>query len=66
MIEYNGNIYLSANSVPKLDPNKATQEAGMILHVFMKYTIVRCGHPERELTELMRNFTAALLVCDPK
>ena len=68
MIEYNGYIYLSANSVPKLEPGKSNAGgrydiAGVLNEIYNRRTL---DIPNTELTELMRNnFTAALLVCDP-
>ena len=68
MIEYNGNIYLSANSVPKLDPEQSNAggryDIARVLNEIYNRTVLDI--PNAELTELMRNnFTAALLVCDP-
>jgi hypothetical protein len=68
MIEYNGNIYLSAHSVPKLDPGESNAGgrddiARVLNEIFNRKD---WDIPNTELTELMRNnFTAALLVCDP-
>ncbi len=68
MIEYNGNIYLSAYSVPKLNLDESSaggrEEIAHVLNeIFSRQTI---DIPNVELTELMRkNFTAALLVCNP-
>lgn len=68
MIEYNGNIYLSAHSVPKLDPGEnnagGRYDVARVLNEIFKRKVLDI--PNTELTELMRNnFTAALLVCDP-
>ncbi len=69
MFDYNGKIWLSAYSVPKLDPGEGTAGgrydiAGILNPIF--------EHEEfdisnEELTKRVRaNFTAVLLVCDPE
>ena len=68
MIEYNGSIYLSANTVPKLVPGAGSaggrHDVAHVLNEIFNREILEI--PNTELTELMRNnYTAALLVCDP-
>ena len=68
MIEYNGKIYISAHSVPKLSPGESNAGGRYdIAHVLNKiYDGDQMDIQNSELTELMRNiFTATLLVCDP-
>ncbi len=68
MIEYNGNIYLSAHSVSKLDPEESNEGGRDDISRVLNEIFNRKGWDisNTELTELMRNnFTAALLVCDP-
>ena len=68
MIEYNGNIYLSAYSVPALNNDERnaggrTDIARILNYIFdnKKFEI-----SNEELTKLVRdNFTAVLLVCEP-
>ncbi len=69
MIEYNGNVFLSAYSVPKLndDENNAggRNEIARILNYIFDNKKVDIS--STELTKLVRdNFTAILLVCNPE
>ena len=68
MIEYNGNIYLSAYSVPKLadeDQNAGGRyEIAAVLNYLFDNDIWEIS--SEELTPMVRdNYTAMLLVCDP-
>lgn len=68
MIEYNGNIYLSAYSVPKLadeDQNAGGRyEIAAVLNYLFDNNIWEIS--SEELTPMVRdNYTAMLLVCDP-
>ena len=68
MIEYNGNIYLSAYSVPKLaDEDQSAggrYEIAAVLNYLYDNGILEIS--SEELTPLVRdNYTAMLLVCDP-
>ena len=68
MISYNGNIYLSAYSVPKLaDENKnagGRYEIAAILNYLSDNNIWEISN--EELTPMVRdNYTALLLMCDP-
>ena len=68
MIEYNGNIYLSAYSVPKLaDEDQSAggrYEIAAVLNYIYDNGIWEIS--SEELTPLVRdNYTAMLLVCDP-
>lgn len=67
MIEYNGNIYLSAYSVPKLaDEDQSAggrHEIAAVLHYLFDNDIWEIS--SEELTPMVRdNYTAMLLVCD--
>lgn len=68
MIEYNGNIYLSAYSVPKLaDEDQSAggrYEIAAVLNYIYDNGIWEIS--SEELTPMVRdNYTAMLLVCDP-
>ena len=68
MIEYNGNIYLSAYSVPKLaDEDQSAggrYEIAAVLNYLFDNGIWEIS--SEELTPMVRdNYTAMLLVCDP-
>lgn len=68
MIEYNGNIYLSAYSVPKLadqDQSAGSRyEIAAVLNYLFDNGIWEIS--SEELTPMVRdNYTAMLLVCDP-
>lgn len=68
MIEFNGNIYLSAYAVPKLyDENQSAggrYEIANILNYLCDNHIWKIS--SEELTPMVRdNYTAMLLVCDP-
>lgn len=68
MIEYNGNIYLSAYSVPKLaDEDQSAggrYEIAAVLNFLFDNGIWEIS--SEELTPMVRdNYTAMLLVCDP-
>lgn len=68
MIEFNGNIYLSAYAVPKLEDEDQSAggryEIANILNYLFDNGIYEI--PSEELTPMVRdNYTAVLLVCDP-
>ena len=68
MIEYNGNIYLSAYSVPKLaDEDQSAggrYEIAAVLNYLFDNGVWEIS--SEELTPMVRdNYTAMLLVCDP-
>ncbi len=68
MIEYNGNIYLSAYSVPKLKGEGQSAggryEIAAVLNYLFDNEIWEIS--SEELTPMVRNnYTAMLLVCDP-
>ena len=69
MIEFNGNIYLSAYAVPRLsneEPNAGGRyEIANVLNYLFDNNI--CEIASEELTPKVRdNYTALLLVCEPK
>lgn len=69
MIEFNGNIYLSAYAVPRLsneEPNAGGRyEIANVLNYLFDNNI--CEIASEELTPMVRdNYTALLLVCEPK
>lgn len=70
MIEFNGVIYLSADSVPKPKeteyPIYGRDDIGSILDLILNNEKYRdYSLPDAEMTKLMRdNFTAVLLLCD--
>ena len=68
MIEFNGNIYLSAYAVPKLDDENQSaggrNEIAKVLKYLFDNDIWEIS--DEELTPMVRdNYTAMLLVCDP-
>lgn len=66
-IEYNGNIYLSAYAVPK--DGEASQNGRYEINHILKYLFDNgiWEISSEELTPMVRdNYTALLLVCDPK
>lgn len=68
MIEYNGNIYLSAYAVPKLADEEQNaggrHEIAAVLNYLFDNNIWEIS--SEELTPLIRdNYTAMLLICDP-
>jgi len=65
MIEFGGQIYLSAYAVPKPDNLRFTHEIANVLdHVYERY-VSGWDITEEELTPLVRdNYTAVLLICD--
>ncbi len=68
MIEYNGNIYLSAYSVPRLEDEAQSAggryEIAAVLNYLFDNDIWKIS--SEELTPMVRdNYTAMLLVCDP-
>ena len=69
MIEFNGNIYLSAYAVPQLsneEPNAGSRyELANVLKYLFDNNIWEIA--SEELTPMVRdNYTAVLLVCEPK
>lgn len=68
MIEYGGNVYLSAYSVPKIsEGNNAggRDEIASILKYIYDNQLLNISN--EELTKLVRkNYTAVLLICDPE
>ncbi len=65
MVEFGGQIYLSAYSVPKqTDPGGRSEIADLLRKL---YSIPESWNtPSEELTALVReNYTAVLLICDP-
>lgn len=69
MIEFNGNIYLSAYAVPMLDNEEANAGGIYELANVVKYLLDDniWVIDSEELTPMVRdNYTAMLLVCDPK
>lgn len=68
MMEFNGKLYISGYSVPKLkdhDQSGAWGEIYGVLHSFYEEGMF-LEIPEDKLTErLQENYTAILLVCDP-
>lgn len=70
MMEFEGNVYLSAYSVPKQTDEGGRHEIADILdYVFSKDDVSSNVFPEvssEELTPIVReNYTAVLLLCDP-
>lgn len=66
MMEYNGNIYLSAYAVPKAENGDAggRDEIAAVLNYLFDHKIWEIS--SEELTPIVRdNYTAMLLVCDP-
>lgn len=68
MIEFNGNIYLSAYAVPKLDDENQSAggryEIAKVLNYLFENDVWEIS--SEELTPMVReNYTAMLLVCDP-
>ena len=62
MIEYDGNIYLSAYCVPKREDN--SREIAAVLDYLFENNIWEIS--SEKLTPMVRdNYTAILLVCDP-
>ena len=68
MIEYNGNVYLSAYTVPVLENEENNAGGRYDIAAVLNYIFKnqKFNISNEELTELVReNFTAVLLVCDP-
>ncbi len=67
MIECNGNIYISAHSVPIIDSGRSNERGRKdVARIIDEICNRNLEISDTELIELMRNnFTAVLLVCDP-
>ncbi|MDD4494263.1 MAG: hypothetical protein PHV32_07935 [Eubacteriales bacterium] len=69
MIEYNGNVYLSAYSVPILNEGEGDAGGRRDIAAVLNYIFDNncLDIKSEELTKLVRDhYTAVLLVCDPK